>query len=67
LIEIGPLVLEKILQYFLVFLLFRYYLPLEKSTALHLKKFETPTPQPPGWFVPNLVEIGPMVLEKSKM
>ena len=40
---------------------FRYlcnYLPLEKGGALHL-------PFPQGCFVPSLVEIGPVVLEKK--
>ena len=36
LIEIGQNVLDK--NFVNVFLLFRYYLPLEKGLALHLKK-----------------------------
>jgi hypothetical protein len=43
LIEIGPLVLEKI--FFLIFsvsLLFCYYLPLGKGVPLHLKNLEFP-------------------------
>jgi hypothetical protein len=55
LVEIDPVVLEKILKYFFcIFLLFCYYLPLEKGAVLHLKKLESP----------SLVEIGPVVLEK---
>jgi hypothetical protein len=38
LIEIGPMVLEKILKCFVC-----YYLPLEKGTALHLNKLESPS------------------------
>ena len=45
-----------------VFSLFRNYLPLEKGVALHMNKFESPSPN--GCIVPSLVEIGPMVLEK---
>jgi hypothetical protein len=46
LIEIGLLVLEKkIFKNFSVFLLFRYYLPLEKSNPLHLKDLESPPPK----------------------
>ena len=42
---------------------FRYYLPLEKDVALHLKKFESLLPK--RCFVPSLVEIGSVVLEKK--
>jgi hypothetical protein len=45
LIEFGLLVLEKILIFFSVFLLFRYYLPLEKDVPLHLNKLESPPPK----------------------
>ena len=45
-----------------VFLLFRYFLSLEKGLALHLKK-QIPFSQ--GCFVPSLVKIGPVVLEKK--
>jgi hypothetical protein len=46
LIEFGQLVLEKkIFKIFRAFLLFRSYLPLEKSDPLHLNKFETPLPK----------------------
>jgi hypothetical protein len=41
LIEFGQLVLE----IFSVFLLFRYYLPLEKEYSLHLNKLESPPPK----------------------
>ena len=40
-------------------LLFRYYLPLEKEPE------ETWIPSTQGCFVPSLVEIGPVVLEKK--
>ena len=39
-----------------VFSVFHYYLPFEKDRALHLNK---------RCFVPSLVEIGPVVLEKK--
>jgi hypothetical protein len=46
------------------FLLFCYYLPLEKGNSLHLNNLESPQ----GWFVPSLVKIRPFVLQKkSKM
>jgi hypothetical protein len=42
LIDFGVLVLEKkILKIFCVFLLFRYYLPLERDYPLHLKTPES--------------------------
>jgi hypothetical protein len=50
---------------FSVFLLFLYYLPLETGYPLLLKTTWIPFTQ--GWFVPSLVKIGQMVLEKSKM
>jgi hypothetical protein len=40
---------------FSVFLLFCYYLPLEKGNPIHF---------PQGWFVPSLVKIGPVDLER---
>ena len=42
LVEIGPVVMENIAN---VFLLFRNYLPLEKSRALYLNKLESPSPK----------------------
>jgi hypothetical protein len=46
LIEFGLLLLEKkILKFFSAFLLFRYYLPLEKGDPLHLNKLESPPPK----------------------
>ena len=56
--------LKKILLNFdNVFWLFRNYLPLEMGVALHLKKVEFSITQ---WcFVPSLVEIGPVNLEKK--
>jgi hypothetical protein len=35
----------KFLEIFSVFLLFSYYLPLEKGTPLHLNKLESPSPK----------------------
>ena len=46
-----------------VFSLFRNYLPLEKDRALRLNKLESPLTK--GCFVPSLVEIDPVVLEKK--
>jgi hypothetical protein len=56
------------LKIFSVFLLFCYYLPLEKGNPLHINNLESPPPPPPppqGWFVPIQVKIGPVVLEKK--
>ena len=36
---------EDFLKFFSVFLLFHYYLPLEKSVSLHLNKLESPCPK----------------------
>jgi hypothetical protein len=36
---------EYLLKIFSVFLLFRYYLPLERGNSLHLNKLESPPPQ----------------------
>ena len=36
---------KKIFNFVNVFLLFRNYLPLEKDTALHLYKLESPSPK----------------------
>ena len=64
-IEIGQVVLEKkIFKFRQWFSLFRDYLPLENGGALHLNKLESPSPKL-GCFVPSLVEIGPVVLEKN--
>ena len=61
-VEIGSVVLEK--KIFKVcqclFALFVNITPWKKGMALHLKKF-----YPKEWFLPSLVEIGPMVLEKN--
>ena len=63
LVEIGSVVLEKrIFNFVIVFSIFRNYLPLEKGGARHLNKLE---PFTQGCFVPSLVEIGPVVLEKT--
>ena len=46
LVEIGPVVLEKIFFTFVsVFSLFRNYLPFDKGGALHLNKLESPSPK----------------------
>ena len=63
LLEIATVVLEeKILNFVNEFSLFRYYLPLEKERGLHLNKIDFPLPKD---FVPNLVEISQVVLEKK--
>jgi hypothetical protein len=55
---------RRFFEIFSVYLLFCYYLPLEMGNPLYLDKLESPQ----GWFVPSLVKIGSMVLEKkSKM
>ena len=46
----------------LYFLLFRYYLPLEKGGTLPLNNLETSQPR---MLVPNLVEIGSVDFEKK--
>ena len=61
LVEIGPVVLEKI-NFINVFLLFRNYFPLDKGVVLHWNKVESPTPRK---YVPSLIENGSMVLEKK--
>ena len=57
---------RRFLNFVNVFSLFRDYPPLEKGRDLHLKK-KTSIPFTQGHFVPSLVEIGPVVLEKMKM
>ena len=57
LFENSPLVLKRFLN---VVNVFHHYLPLEEEVALHLNKMR-------GCFVPNFVEIGPVVLEKLKI
>ena len=64
LVEIGPVVLErKILNVVNLFLLFPNYLTFRKSVALHLNKLESPYHSDD--FVPSLLEIGPVVLERK--
>ena len=65
LVETGPLVLQKVMFQFRqcirqCLFTFLNYIPLEKGGALELNKLFTQI-----WFVPNLVEIGPVVLEKK--
>ena len=62
LVEFGQAVLE---EKIFTFSLFLNYLPLEKGVALHLNKLESPSPK--DALHQNLVEIGPVVLEKIKM
>jgi hypothetical protein len=63
LIEIGLLVLEKkIFKIFYSFVI-TDYLPLEMGNPLHLNYLESSPPQ--GYFVPSLVKIVPVVLEKE--
>ena len=42
---------------------FGYYLPLEINVGHHLNKYESPSLK--GCFVPGLVEIGLVVLDKN--
>ena len=58
------MILEKkiLLNFVNEFPLFRNYLPVEKGMALHLKIWFLITQ---GCFVPNLVEIGLVLLEKK--
>jgi hypothetical protein len=64
LIEFGLLVLEKICFFnFSVFLLFRYYIPLEKGYPLHLNKLESPPPKDDLCQV--WLKISPVVLERK--
>ena len=60
-VEIGPAVLEKILNVVNVILLFCNYLPLGKGMALHLNKLESPVPKD----ALCQVKIGPGFLEKK--
>ena len=58
LVEIRPVVLEeKILNFVNVFLLFHFYLPLEKIEPLHLNKLESQSPKDAlckfGWNWPS--------------
>ena len=48
-----------------VFLLFLYYLPLEKGRALRLNKPKTPLPK--DALCQNLVKIGPVDLERKAL
>ena len=59
LVEIGPAVPEKKI----VFLLFWYYLPLDKEVPIHLNKLESTSPKD-AFIVQSLIEIGPVVLRK---
>ena len=54
---------RRFLNFINVFSRFRNDLPLEMDGSLHLNKFESSSPK--GCFVPNLVEIGQVVLEKK--
>jgi hypothetical protein len=56
----------RFLKIFIVFLLFRYYLPMEMICVLGLVPLfeQTWISFTKRWFVPSLVTIGPVVLEK---
>jgi hypothetical protein len=54
---------RRFLKIFSVFLLFCYYLPLERDNPLHLNKLESPFPKDDLW--QSLVKIGPVVLEEK--
>ena len=54
---------RRFLNFVDVFSLFRNYLPLEKGGRLHMKKIEFPSSK--DAFVPSLIEIGSVVLEKK--
>ena len=62
-VEIDSVVLGKIFKFRQCTSLFRNYPPLEKGGPIHLNKLETPSPKEA--FVPSLVEIGSVVLEKK--
>ena len=49
-----------------IFLLFCYYLPLEKGMVLHLKKLESTSPKDALCQLPSLFEIGLLVLKEKK-
>ena len=65
LVGIGPVVLEekivKSCQYIFTFLLLS---PVQKGRGPSFGQTRIPFTQ--GWFVPSLVKIGPVVLEKKK-
>ena len=64
LVEIGPVVLEKItFKFASEFPLFRFYLLLEKRAVLHLSKLKHFVSN--NCFVPSIVEIGLILLEKN--
>ena len=60
LVEIGPVVQEKIFKFCLCILLFHNYLPLELFV-------QTLIPFRQGCFAPSLEEIDRVVLKKMKM
>ena len=49
LVEIGPVVLEKIFEFHQYVFAIRNYLPLEKGGALHLNKLESSSPKDWNW------------------
>jgi hypothetical protein len=66
LIDIGPLILKKIFKNFQCIFTLLWLSPLGEGQSPSFEQFRMPSPQ--GWFVPSLVKIGPVVLEKkSKM
>ena len=62
LVKIGQVILEKIQKCIQCIPADRYYVLLEKGMTLHLNKCESPSPK--DAYVPSLVEICPVVLEK---
>ena len=56
---------RRFLKFVNVFSLFPYYLPLENNWGPSFEQTWIPFTQ--GYFVPSLVEFGPVVLEKMKM
>jgi hypothetical protein len=65
LIEIGLLVLKKIFKHFQCIFTLLWLSPLGDGQSPLFEQFRIPSSQ--GWFMPSLVKIGPVVLEKSKM
>ena len=59
-LKLAQCVWRRFLNIVNVFLLFRYYFPLEKGVALHLNKLESPSPKDPfckvGWNWPCISE-----------
>ena len=67
LVEIGPVVLEKICKVFQCIFTILYYLLSESGVVLPLTKLEFPLPRIQRCIVESLVEIGHVLLEKKKL